>query len=113
MKRRSLLALSVACVALLQAASAAHAEIKYLSSFGSGGSEAGQFSEPASVSINNGTGDVYVADNGNHRIQQFTEGGDFVRAWGYDVVESGGNNKPLVDEVDLVKIRATGGTFRL
>jgi hypothetical protein len=112
MKRRSLLALSVACVVLLQAA-AAHGAITYQSSFGSGGSGAGQFSEPAGVSIDNATGDVYVADNGNNRIQQFTEDGDFVRAWGYDVVASGGDDEPLVDEVDLVKIRATGGTFRL
>ena len=112
MKRRSLLALSVACVALLQAA-AAHGEITYQTSFGSEGSGAGQFNQPASVSINNSTGDVYVADNGNDRIQQFTEDGDFVRAWGYDVVASGGDDKPLVDEVDLVKIRATGGTFKL
>src|SRR4051812_12858670 len=95
MKRRSLLALSVACLALIQAA-AAHGEITYQTSFGSGGSEAGQFSEPASVSIDNSTGDVYVADNGNNRIQQFTEDGDFVRAWGYDVVASGGDDKPLV-----------------
>ena len=36
-----------------------------------------------------------------------------MRAWGYDVVASGGDNKPLVDEVDAVKIRATGGTFKL
>src|SRR4051812_47933563 len=113
MKRRSLLALSVACAALLQAVAVAHGEIIYQTSFGSEGSGAGQFREPASASINDSTGDVYVADNGNNRIQQFTQDGDFVRAWGYDVVESGGDNKPLVDEVDLVKIRATGGTFKL
>ena len=70
-------------------AAAAHGEITYQSSFGSAGSGAGQLSDPASVSINNSTGDVYVADNGNNRIQQFTEDGEFVRAWGYDVVASG------------------------
>ena len=113
MKRRSLLALSVACVALLQVASAAHAELTYQSSFGSAGSGAGQFARPAGVAINHATGDLYVVDRGNHRVQQFTEGGSFVRAWGYDVVASGENQKPFVDEVNAVKIRATGGTFRL
>src|SRR6185503_3906962 len=100
MKRRSLLALLVACAALLLAAAAAHGEITYQSSFGSAGSGAGQLSDPASVSINNSTGDVYVADNGNNRIEQFTDDGEFVRAWGYDVVASGGNDKPLVNEVE-------------
>jgi hypothetical protein len=113
MKRTSLLALSVACAALLLAAAAAQGAITYQSSFGSAGSGAGQLSDPASVSINNSTGDVYVADNGNNRIQQFTEDGEFVRAWGYDVVASGGNDKPLVDEVEAVKIRATSGVFTL
>ena len=34
-------------------------------------------------------GSVYVADNGNQRIQQFAADGTFLRAWGWDVVGSG------------------------
>jgi hypothetical protein len=113
MKPRSIFALSVVCAALLGAVPAAHGEIAYQSSFGSEGGGAGQFSKPASIAINNGTGDLYIADNGGNRVEQFTENGDFVRAWGYDVVSSGADDKPLVDEVDAVKIRATAGTFRL
>jgi hypothetical protein len=37
-------------------------------------------------------GAIYVADNANNRVQQFTADGTFVRAWGFDVVESGPGN---------------------
>jgi len=40
---------------------------------------------PVGVAVNDGTGDVYVADTGNHRIQQFTSSGAFIRSWGFDV----------------------------
>lgn len=102
---------AVACLAV--GTSGANAAITYESTFGRAGSEAGQFSRPAGVAVNNTTGDVYVADYGNNRVEQFTEGGNFVRAWGYDVVASGEDNKPFVNEVDEVKIRASGGSFRL
>ena len=113
MKRRSLLALAVACVALLQLAATANAKLTYQTEFGSAGTGAGQFRAAGGVAINHSTGDVYVVDRGNNRIQQFTADGDFIRAWGYDVVASGGNDKPYVDEVNAVKIRATGGSFKL
>jgi hypothetical protein len=37
-------------------------------------------------------GDVYVADQGTLRLNQFTVWGEFVRAWGRDVVASGPGN---------------------
>ncbi|HEU4737921.1 MAG TPA: hypothetical protein VFS54_02435 [Solirubrobacterales bacterium] len=39
--------------------------------------------------MNRTTGDVYVADGINSRIQQFTASGEFIRAWGTDVVTGG------------------------
>lgn len=107
--------LASVCVLVCSAvgASAANAAITYESSFGGSGEGAGQFSRPAGVGVNTSTGDVYVADYGNNRVEQFTAGGEFIRAWGYDVVASGEDNKPKVNEVDLVKIRASGGSFRL
>ncbi len=42
---------------------------------------AGQFKEPWGVAVA-ADGSVYVADTWNHRIQQFTAAGEFVRAWG-------------------------------
>ena len=47
--------------------------------FGSGGSGAGQFNEPAGVAVNDATGDVYVVDKGNKRVEEFTGGGAFVQ----------------------------------
>jgi hypothetical protein len=114
MKRRNILiALLLACAALLQVAGPAQAEIAFQSSFGESGEGAGQFSRPAGVAVNHTTGDVYVVDRGNNRIQQFTKDGGFIRAWGFDVVASGEDDKPFVNEVDEVKIRASSGSFRL
>lgn len=42
---------------------------------------AGQFNEPWGIAVGP-DGSVYVADLWNHRIQQFTADGRFVRAWG-------------------------------
>ncbi len=42
----------------------------------------GEFNGPWSIAINQSTGDIYVTDQGNHRVQQFTSTGTFVRTWG-------------------------------
>ncbi len=39
------------------------------------------------VAVNNGTHDVYVADTGNHRVDEFSPSGAFVRAWGWGVAD--------------------------
>lgn len=60
---------------------------------GGSGSAAGQFAgSPTGIAINHASGDVYVADPGNHRIQQFDADGDFIRMWGLDVVATGEPN---------------------
>lgn len=70
-------------------------------SFGSAGSGAGQLSLSAPVvgqsagsglAVNDVTHDVYVADTGNHRVDEFTAEGAFVRAWGWGV--SNGSAEP-------------------
>jgi hypothetical protein len=37
------------------------------------------------VAVNQSTHDVYVADTANHRVEQFSSAGVFVRAWGWGV----------------------------
>jgi DNA-binding beta-propeller fold protein YncE len=74
-----------AALLLVLGASGAAAETRYLRSFGSPGSGAGQLSNPAGVAVNNASGDVYVADSANNRIVQFDSDGDFIRTWGKDV----------------------------
>jgi NHL repeat len=55
-------------------------------SFGEPGPGAGQLEAPEGVAVNDKTGDVYVADVGNARIDEFEADGKFVRAWGFGVV---------------------------
>lgn len=49
--------------------------------FGSYGSDVGQFNSPHGVAVD-GRGNILVADNGNHRIQMFTAEGKFITAMG-------------------------------
>jgi hypothetical protein len=58
---------------------------------GEPGSGAGQLSLAASseVAVNDQTGDIYVADTGNRRVDEFTSAGAFVRAFGANVGGSG------------------------
>ncbi|HAO22533.1 MAG TPA: hypothetical protein DCQ37_19970, partial [Desulfobacteraceae bacterium] len=44
---------------------------KYISQFGTSGSDDGQFSYPYAIAIDI-SGNIYVADNGNDRIQKFS-----------------------------------------
>jgi tripartite motif-containing protein 2/3 len=48
------------------------------SSFGKEGEGPGEFKEPANVAVQSSTGDVFVADPGNHRVQVFKAGGEYV-----------------------------------
>ena len=49
--------------------------------FGKLGSANGQFKAPTGVAVD-GSGNVFVTDTGNNRIQKFTNSGQFVKAWG-------------------------------
>lgn len=47
---------------------------------------------PRGIGVDPASGDVYVADQLNYRVEKFTAWGDFLRAWGWDVVASGPND---------------------
>jgi len=51
--------------------------IDFLYTIGKSGDSLGQFSRPQAISIDL-SGNIYVADTGNHRIQRFDEKGNFV-----------------------------------
>jgi DNA-binding beta-propeller fold protein YncE len=76
------LALLVLCVPALALSQQGH---EYETSFGSKGHGEGQFSNPAGVAVNEGSGDVYVVDRGNNRVERFSATGAFIEAWGYGV----------------------------
>lgn len=74
------------------------------------GGEAGLFNTPGGVAVNSSTSNVYVVDRTNHRIQEFDKNGNFIRAWGKDVVESGPDQ---ANETQTVVVAATSGNFTL
>ncbi|HZK15358.1 MAG TPA: hypothetical protein VFC52_02050, partial [Solirubrobacterales bacterium] len=50
-----------------------------------GGQGAGRVLNPQSVAVDQGSGDLYVADTNNFRVDKFSEEGGFLLAWGYGV----------------------------
>jgi hypothetical protein len=59
----------------------------FLKAFAAKGSGAGQLEDPNGVAVNDTTHDLYVADSGNHRIDEFNAEGTFIRAWGWGVAD--------------------------
>jgi WD40 repeat protein len=91
MPRRMLLVLVGVLVSVVLGVAPAGAFFTHVfaSSFGSQGSEAGQVSlaPDSGVAVNFSTHDVYVADTENARVDQFSAGGEFIRAWGWGVAD--------------------------
>ena len=54
---------------------------EFVTTWGSYGSGDGQFQGAAGVAVD-AAGNVYVADDWNHRIQKFTSNGTFITKWG-------------------------------
>jgi len=55
--------------------------VEAVQTWGTQGSGPGQFTTPRGVAVD-GTGNVYVADSGNHRIQKFDAAGTHLLTWG-------------------------------
>ncbi len=53
----------------------------FITTWGADGSGNGQFNLPTRIAVD-GSGNVYVADYGNHRVQVFTNSGAYVTQWG-------------------------------
>jgi DNA-binding beta-propeller fold protein YncE len=48
---------------------------------GAQGSGEGELSGPTGLAVDTG-GNVYVSDNGNHRVVKFDSSGSFIASWG-------------------------------
>jgi DNA-binding beta-propeller fold protein YncE len=76
------LALAVFALTALVAGAAQASLLSATGSFGSQGSGNGQFQSPLGVAVQQSSGNVYVADSGNARVQKFSAGGSFIAAFG-------------------------------
>jgi peptidylamidoglycolate lyase len=61
-------------------------EGKYLFAWGTRGDQPGQFHTPHGIDLD-ATGNVYVADRENNRIQKFDATGEFISSWKNDLAE--------------------------
>jgi hypothetical protein len=78
-----------------------------LTRFGSVGTGAGQLKLPGPMASDPTTGHLYVPEEGNNRMNEFTPWGKFVKAFGWDVAPG------AVNEQQEVRVRATAGQFKL
>jgi tripartite motif-containing protein 71 len=56
-------------------------EYSFVRKWGSDGTGDGQFNYPYGVALDS-SGNVYVADSGNNRVQKFNSDGTFISKWG-------------------------------
>lgn len=61
--------------------------------WGSEGTGEGQFNSPVGIALDP-SGNIYVADTGNHRIQKFDSNGNFIRKWGSESTGDGQFSHP-------------------
>jgi hypothetical protein len=95
----------------LMSASVTHAETyNLIATWGSQGSGNGQFNQPNGVAVDS-SGNVYVADSGNNRIQKFDSSGKYLTQWGPYGTTNGQFFQPnsvAVDSSDNVYVADTG-----
>jgi NHL repeat len=100
--RTALLALCAATAALALACAPAWAGTRYglVSHFGQEGAGNGEFSAPAGVAVDQSSGDVYVVDSGNARVQKFEAGGAYVSQFGGGETPASAFSSPSAVAVD-------------
>ncbi|HEY1689073.1 MAG TPA: hypothetical protein VGF95_09450 [Solirubrobacteraceae bacterium] len=73
----------------------------------------GGLNSPQGIAINQETGNLYVTDEGNLRVDEFSENGSFIAAFGEEVVESGPDKATPTSAVQTLTVSATGGNYTL
>ncbi len=77
----------------------------FLTTWGSVGSGDGQFNTPFGIAVD-ASGNIFVADTFNHRIQQFSSTGVFITKWG----TVGTGNGQFKDPIGIT-VNASGGVY--
>lgn len=81
---------------------------------GASGAANGAMNAPQGIAVNQVSGDVYVTDQGNRRVDQYDQNGNFIRSFGKDVVTTGyPSNSPEASAVQTLTVTATGGKYVL
>ena len=74
----------------------------HLGTYGKEGAGSGEFKEPGGIAVNQSTGNVYVGDYGNSRVDEWNEKGEFIRAFGWNV-----NGKEGKEELQICTATTT------
>ncbi len=82
------------------------ARMLYSTSFGSEGSGEGQFSQPAGTAVD-GSGNLWVSDYNNARIEKFLPAGKFVASYG----TKGAGNGQFVHPTGIAVNQSTGNVY--
>jgi hypothetical protein len=83
--------------------------LSQISTFGGPGSGAGQLSEPERIAVDQATGDVYVADRGNNRVDKFDASGNFILTFGRAVDQTTGGDVCTAASGDTCQAGTFGG----
>ena len=73
----------------------------------------GDLSDPYGIAVDQDSGEVYVADAGNNRVNVYAGDGAFLRSFGYDVVQSGPGRIAGPEAEQRLLVKADGGHFSL
>lgn len=65
------------------------------------------------IAVDQDTGEVYVSDARNFRVNVYSGDGTFLRSFGYDVAAAGPGQVSGPDEVQQLRVKANGGHFSL
>jgi YD repeat-containing protein len=78
----------------------------YIGQFGSAGTGEGQFEDPSGIAVAPATGDLYVSDEDENRVQQFSPAGKFLASFGY-----WGSENAAVKEPEGLSISTSGKLY--
>ena len=92
---------------LWSAPALAQREHVFSKSFGSPGSGEGQLLQPGGLAVNEETGDVYVIDRGNNRVEIFSAEGAYVGAFDGSATPSGAFSWGTGRRDQEVRLRST------